>query len=764
MSSSDEEAPRGLGLGYGQKRGRRNRDEAALGVFGDEESGPPRRGPPKAKKASGPMMFVSASTEAPPAPAPAPTLSNSDFRAQLAPPPKPAPRKLPTTSAARPEWARHTKGVGFELMKKMGFTGRLGKDETGVSRHVEVTKRPDGVGLGFAARVGFVEEAKLPQNIALQKELGQKVAEDVVVEPRSTKRRRLYRDASAMKDAVAGLERAARENKAHAVLMQQQRVEQRVDAALAVPAEVRLAARFREDLEARLNGEASALRDAQRRLDAEQSRKGGLDFDLRHDLEQFERLGRRAARLQACDDLLAQVEGAVPDPVAVKTALRRVKQRFPEEWVLGGVAESTPFVIREAVATSFATWNPLADPCRLQRTTDTWGPAALFIDEDDRDACAQRWRLLIETAAGGATRAALRAWQPGVEASMDTAACSLVAGLRTGAADAFLASVIAPRVVGALEALARTAARGTGCDARWAAPWPDLLDDEGRDAIRQAARVLLRAQLRGALLDDDRSSLKAFVKHAAAWKDGLGPAWKAFVTQDVLKTLVDAFTILEVCDDAEHQRWQVADAVRVVSSIGVRGDDVAALVKGSLGPRFVTQLRATLLAGELLEAGCFYCAWRDRFLREDVLPPLPTNATAAALEVLTCGLDLMTLALDDPAMLKRAPPPPLAALTFEAARRTAAVVVEPPPPPQRARSSWNPALDASGFAMFADFVQRFAAENDVLYAPKPGRRHDGKQLYAFGRATVYLDRNVTFVKRAGRFVPVALEDLLAADA
>ena len=74
------------------------------------------------------------------------------------------------------------------------------------------------------------------------------------------------------------------------------------------------------------------------------------------------------------------------------------------------------------------------------------------------------------------------------------------------------------------------------------------------------------------------------------------------------------------------------------------------------------------------------------------------------------------------------------------------------------------ALDASGFAMFADFVQRFAAENDVLYAPKPGRRHDGKQLYAFGRATVYLDRNVTFVKRAGRFVPVALEDLLAADA
>ena len=76
----------------------------------------------------------------------------------------------------------------------------------------------------------------------------------------------------------------------------------------------------------------------------------------------------------------------------------------------------------------------------------------------------------------------------------------------------------------------------------------------------------------------------------------------------------------------------------------------------------------------------------------------------------------------------------------------------------------GPALDASGFAVFADVVQRFAAENDVLYAPKPNRTHDGKQLYAFGRATIYLDRNVTFVKRGDGYVPVALEDLLAQDA
>eukprot|EP00629_Pelagomonadales_sp_RCC1024_P018310 CAMPEP_0119287202 /NCGR_PEP_ID=MMETSP1329-20130426/35162_1 /TAXON_ID=114041 /ORGANISM="Genus nov. species nov., Strain RCC1024" /LENGTH=148 /DNA_ID=CAMNT_0007287959 /DNA_START=122 /DNA_END=565 /DNA_ORIENTATION=+ len=55
------------------------------------------------------------------------------------------------------------------------------------------------------------------------------------------------------------------------------------------------------------------------------------------------------------------------------------------------------------------------------------------------------------------------------------------------------------------------------------------------------------------------------------------------------------------------------------------------------------------------------------------------------------------------------------------------------------RKAWDPALDASGFVLFADVVERFAAENDVVYRPKIGRSHDGKQLFAFGKATIYLD-------------------------
>ena len=361
----------------------------------------------------------------------------------------------------------------------MGFTGRLGKDETGVSRHVEVTKRPDGVGLGFAAKVGFVEEAKLPQNIALQKELGQKVAEDVVVEDasssaRRTKRRRLYRDAAAMKDAVAGLERAARENRKAAQLQQQQRVDTAVENALAVPAELRLAARFREDLAARLNGEESALRDAQRRLDAERSRKGGLDFDLRHDLDQCERLQRRSQRLQSCDEALAKVEEAVPrrDSTEVRKALQNVKKEVPRRVDLGRSGGEHAFGRTGGRARIAGGLGPV--PRRDAFTSRHRRLGARFPIQQrgrPRRVC-QKWRLLIEQAAGPRTRSALREWRPGANAATDAAACVLVNGLRSNAPDAFLASVIAPRIVTALEALARTAVRGQRCDARWAGPWP----------------------------------------------------------------------------------------------------------------------------------------------------------------------------------------------------------------------------------------------------------------------------------------------------
>ena len=82
---------------------------------------------------------------------------------------------------------------------------------------------------------------------------------------------------------------------------------------------------------------------------------------------------------------------------------------------------------------SLEDWDPFLDATRLQAVTDAWGPSSLFRSEDDRDACAKKWRSLIEQAAGPRTRSALREWRPGANAATDAAACVLVNGLRSNA-------------------------------------------------------------------------------------------------------------------------------------------------------------------------------------------------------------------------------------------------------------------------------------------------------------------------------------------
>ncbi|CAH0520103.1 unnamed protein product [Peronospora belbahrii] len=71
-------------------------------------------------------------------------------------------------------WEKHTKGFGAKMLAKMGFKGRLGKKEDGVSATIEVKKRPAQMGMGYG---DFVEASNLQQNRKLQKELKGEIVE-----------------------------------------------------------------------------------------------------------------------------------------------------------------------------------------------------------------------------------------------------------------------------------------------------------------------------------------------------------------------------------------------------------------------------------------------------------------------------------------------------------------------------------------------------------------------------------------------------------
>lgn len=53
-----------------------------------------------------------------------------------------------------------------------------------------------------------------------------------------------------------------------------------------------------------------------------------------------------------------------------------------------------------------------------------------------------------------------------------------------------------------------------------------------------------------------------------------------------------------------------------------------------------------------------------------------------------------------------------------------------------------------------------AEDTGVLFMPVPGqKRYEGKALYHFGSATIYIDRGVVFAMRQGQWTPTSLDEL-----
>uniref|UniRef100_A0AAQ4R1K7 Tuftelin-interacting protein 11 n=1 Tax=Gasterosteus aculeatus aculeatus TaxID=481459 RepID=A0AAQ4R1K7_GASAC len=61
---------------------------------------------------------------------------------------------------------------------------------------------------------------------------------------------------------------------------------------------------------------------------------------------------------------------------------------------------------------------------------------------------------------------------------------------------------------------------------------------------------------------------------------------------------------------------------------------------------------------------------------------------------------------------------------------------------------------------FKDLIQTKAEENNIVFMPVVAKRHEGKQLYTFGRIVIYIDRGVVFVQGEKTWVPTSLQSLI----
>lgn len=98
------------------------------------------------------------------------------------------------------KWEQHTKGIGMRLLEKMGFKGRLGKQESGRSEPILAFKRKKGIGIGFdgpekvdRSSINPEDEAARERREIAQKEKEQELKRKKMYQRQpGTKRKRKY--------------------------------------------------------------------------------------------------------------------------------------------------------------------------------------------------------------------------------------------------------------------------------------------------------------------------------------------------------------------------------------------------------------------------------------------------------------------------------------------------------------------------------------------------------------------------------------------
>ena len=62
---------------------------------------------------------------------------------------------------------------------------------------------------------------------------------------------------------------------------------------------------------------------------------------------------------------------------------------------------------------------------------------------------------------------------------------------------------------------------------------------------------------------------------------------------------------------------------------------------------------------------------------------------------------------------------------------------------------------------FKEALEHLAEDRGMLMLPKAGKQQSGKQVYSFGKVSIYLDNRIVYALVAGEWKPMAIDELLA---
>ncbi|KAM7019007.1 tuftelin-interacting protein 11 [Tautogolabrus adspersus] len=794
-----------------RRRHRQTKDQATYGIWADKDSDEDERpsfGGKKSKDYSAPVNFVSAGLRKTAAEEKEQQQKRggdsdeSDDDGPSAPPPPrgTAPKKLQMgnfrgnqsqrfaggiqSGKGIGSWEKHTKGIGQKLLQKMGYQpGKgLGKNAQGIINPIEAKLRK---GKGAVGAYGNertkqslqdfpVVDSEEEEEKEFQKELGQ-WRKDPTGPGGKKKPKYSYRTVDELKakgklaprsTAVSAGELAqvkvidmtGREQKVYYSYSQMTNKHSVPDegppsmstqdqrgSGFALP-------ELEHNLQLLIDLTEQDILQSARRLQHEKD----VVVSLSHESRALQsRLDAEQDAIQRMEAVLALVErfpsgemapGEGPTVQECARIFETLQTDYYEEYKTMGLADLAVAVVQPLLKEKLRSWDPLKDSSYCLEDIGQW--RAILESRDLHSSAPDSnmdpyhrllWEVWIPV-----MRSCVSGWQPRIVGPMVDCVEVWVPLLPLWILDHMLEQLILPRLqreVDNWNPLTDTVPIHS-----WIHPWLPLLQSR-----LEPLYPPIRSKLSNALQRWHPSDASARLI-LQPWKDVFTPgAWEAFMVKNIIPKL--ALCLEELVINPHQQQMEpfhwVMDWEGMLSP-----SSLVSLLDKNFFTKWLQVLCSWLSnSPNYEEITKWYLGWKTMLSDALLAQPLIKDKFNEALDIMNRAVSSGMGGYMQPGAREN-----IAYLTQTERRKD--FQYEAMQERRDAESVAHRGVSAGVPTNFKDLIQTKAEENNIVFMPLVAKRHEGKQLYTFGRIVIYIDRGVVFVQGEKTWVPTSLQSLI----
>ncbi|XP_069850723.1 tuftelin-interacting protein 11 [Dipodomys merriami] len=689
-------------------------------------------------------------------------------------------------------WERHTKGIGQKLLQKMGYVpGRgLGKNAQGIINPIEAKQRK---GKGAVGAYGSERATQSLQDFPVvdseeeaeeefQKELSQwrkdpgggkkkpkysyKTVEELKAKGRISKKLTAPQKELSQ---VKVIDMTGREQKVYYSYSQISHKHGVPDDGLPPAAqplplpgkETKVPGFALPELEHNLQLLIELTEQEIIQSDRQLQYERDMVVNLSHELEKMSEVLEHEERvisnlskvLEMVEECERRLQPHCPDPLTLDECARifqTLQDKYYEEYRMSDRVDLAVAIVYPLMKDYFKEWDPLKDCTYGTEILSKWKSLLendQILSHGGQDLSADAFHRLIWEVWMPFVRNIVTQWQPRNCEPMVDFLDSWAHIIPVWVLENILDQLVFPKLqkeVDSWNPLTDTVPIHS-----WIHPWLPLMQ-----ARLEPLYSPIRSKLSSALQKWHPSDASAKLI-LQPWKDVFTPgSWEAFMVKNIVPKLGMCLGELVINPHQQHMDafYWVMDWEGVISVSSLVG-----LLEKHFFPKWLQVLCSWLSnSPNYEEITKWYLGWKSVFSDQVLAHPAVKDKFNEALDIMNRAVSSNVGAYMQPGAREN-----IAYLTHTERRKDFQYEAM-----QERREAENMAQRGIGVAAssvpmnFKDLIETKAEEHNIVFMPVIGKRHEGKQLYTFGRIVIYIDRGVVFVQGEKTWVPTSLQSLI----